>query len=144
MRVLLYHHTTAYNSKIQDLMVVKESPLDVVKALQQQQFYQKQLQIHKVLQTVVVLRTQKMVHRLLFATPKTVVTVTIGLEVCSKRTAETRVVEVINSSQHNSRQNHSVKRGRCQRPSTVSRRNTIYAKCSPFLGERSTDKGAHI
>jgi hypothetical protein len=79
----------------------------VVKALQQQRFHQMQLQMHKVLQAVVVLM-QETVHRLLIAMPITVVTVTIGLKVCSNRTTENGVVEAINSSQHNSSNNNKV------------------------------------
>jgi hypothetical protein len=97
-----------YNSKAQDLMVVKASLMDVVKALQHQQFHQQQLQMHKALQAVVVVLMQETVHHLLIVTPTIVVTVTIGLEVCSNRTAENRVVEVINSSQHNSSNNNKV------------------------------------
>jgi hypothetical protein len=96
-----------YNSKAQDLMVVKASLLDVVKALQHQQFHQQQLQMHKALQAVVAVLMQETVHRLLIVTP-IIVTVTIGLEACSNRTAENRVVEVINSSQHNSSNNNKV------------------------------------
>jgi uncharacterized membrane protein YhaH (DUF805 family) len=75
-----------------------------VKAIQQQRFHQQQLQMHKALQAVVVVLMQESVHRLLIVTliTVTVVTATICLEVCSNRTAENWVVEVINSSQHNS------------------------------------------
>jgi hypothetical protein len=53
-------------------MVVKDIQLDVVQALQQQQFHSVQLQMHKVLQAVLVLMLiQETVHRLLIVTPLT-------------------------------------------------------------------------